>query len=70
MGQTWARAKRIGVDKHRELRTLGETTGGELTRLRVDRGWNQHKLAILSAIQSVVFANWKGHEEPHFTDPR
>ena len=37
--------KQIGADKHRESRTLGEAVGAELTRLRVDRGWSQLKLA-------------------------
>lgn len=37
--------KKIGADKHRESRTLGEAVGAELTRLRVDREWSQHKLA-------------------------
>jgi len=37
--------KKIGADKHRESRTLGEAVGAELTRLRVDRGWSQLKLA-------------------------
>ena len=29
----------------RESRTLGEAVGAEITRLRVDRGWSQAKLA-------------------------
>ena len=37
--------KQIGADKHRESRTLGEAVGAEITRLRVDRGWSQLKLA-------------------------
>jgi transcriptional regulator with XRE-family HTH domain len=37
--------KRIGADKQRESRTLGEAVGAELTKLRVDRGWTQLKLA-------------------------
>ena len=37
--------KTIGADKHRESRTLGEAVGAELTKLRVDRGWSQLKLA-------------------------
>jgi ribosome-binding protein aMBF1 (putative translation factor) len=37
--------KKIGVDKHRESRTLGEAFGAEMTRLRVARGWSQQKLA-------------------------
>ncbi len=37
--------KKIGADKHRESRTLGEALGAELTKLRVDRGWSQLKLA-------------------------
>jgi len=37
--------KQIGADKHRESRTLGEAVGAELTKLRVDRGWSQLKLA-------------------------
>ena len=37
--------KEIGADKRRESRTLGEAVGAELTRLRVDRGWSQAKLA-------------------------
>ena len=37
--------KKIGADKHRESRTLGEAVGTELTKLRVDRGWSQLKLA-------------------------
>ena len=37
--------KKIGADKHRESRTLGEAVGAELTKLRVDRGWSQLKLA-------------------------
>jgi transcriptional regulator with XRE-family HTH domain len=37
--------KKIGADKHRESSTLGEAVGAELTKLRVDRGWSQLKLA-------------------------
>ena len=37
--------KAIGADKHRESRTLGEAVGAELTKLRIDRGWSQLKLA-------------------------
>jgi transcriptional regulator with XRE-family HTH domain len=37
--------KKVGADKHRESRTLGEAVGAEITRLRVDRGWSQAKLA-------------------------
>jgi transcriptional regulator with XRE-family HTH domain len=37
--------KEIGADKPRESRTLGEALGAELTRLRVDRGWSQAKIA-------------------------
>ena len=37
--------KKIGAVKHRESRTLGEAVGAELTKLRVDRGWSQLKLA-------------------------
>jgi transcriptional regulator with XRE-family HTH domain len=37
--------KQIGADKERESRTLGEAVGAEITRLRVDRGWSQSKLA-------------------------
>ena len=37
--------KQIGADKQREFRTLGEAVGAEITRLRVDRGWSQAKLA-------------------------
>ena len=37
--------KKIGVDKHRESRTLGEAVGAELTPLRLARGWSQQKLA-------------------------
>ena len=37
--------KQIGADKRRESRTLGEAVGAEITRLRVDRGWSQAKLA-------------------------
>ena len=37
--------KKIGADKHRESRTLGDAVGAELTKLRVDRGWSQLKLA-------------------------
>lgn len=37
--------KEIGADKQRESRTLGEAVGAELTRLRVDRGWSQAKIA-------------------------
>ena len=37
--------KQIGADKHRESRTLSEAVGAELTKLRVDRGWSQLKLA-------------------------
>ena len=37
--------KEIGADKRRESRTLGEALGAELTRLRVDRGWSQAKIA-------------------------
>ena len=37
--------KKVGADKHRESRTLGEAVGAELTRLRVERGWSQQKLA-------------------------
>jgi len=38
-------AQKIGADKHRESRTLAEAVGAELTKLRVDRGWSQLKLA-------------------------
>jgi len=37
--------KQIGADKHRESRTLAQAFGAELTRLRLDRGWSQQKLA-------------------------
>ena len=37
--------KQIGADKHRESRTLAQAFGAELTRLRVDKGWSQQKLA-------------------------
>ena len=37
--------KQIGADKERESRTLGEALGAEITRLRIDRGWSQAKLA-------------------------
>jgi len=37
--------KKVGVDKQRESRTLGEAVGAEVTRLRVARGWSQQKLA-------------------------
>ena len=37
--------KKIGADKHRESRTLAQAFGAELTRLRVDKGWSQQKLA-------------------------
>jgi transcriptional regulator with XRE-family HTH domain len=37
--------KQIGADKHRESHTLAQAFGAELTRLRLDRGWSQQKLA-------------------------
>ncbi len=37
--------KKVGADIQRESRTLGEAVGAELTKLRVDRGWSQLKLA-------------------------
>ena len=37
--------KKIGADKERGSRTLGEAVGAEITRLRVDRGWSQSILA-------------------------
>ena len=37
--------KQIGADKHRESRTLAQAFGAELTRLRLDKGWSQQKLA-------------------------
>ena len=37
--------KHIGADKHRESRTLAQAFGAELTRLRLDCGWSQQKLA-------------------------
>jgi len=37
--------KQIGADKERGARTIGEAVGAEITRLRVDRGWSQAKLA-------------------------
>ena len=37
--------KKVGADIQREARTLGEAVGAELTKLRVDRGWSQLKLA-------------------------
>ncbi len=43
--QLWGVPKQIGADKRRESRTLGEAVGAEITRLRVDRGWSQAKLA-------------------------
>ena len=43
--QLWGVPKQIGADKPRESRTLGEAVGAEITRLRVDRGWSQSKLA-------------------------
>jgi ribosome-binding protein aMBF1 (putative translation factor) len=43
--QLWGVPKQIGADKRRESRTLGEAVGAEITRLRVDRGWSQSKLA-------------------------
>ena len=39
--------KQIGADKHRESRTLAQAFGAELTRLRLERGWSQLKLAEL-----------------------
>ena len=43
--QLWGVPKKVGADKQRESRTLGEAVGAEITRLRVDRGWSQSKLA-------------------------
>src|SRR5271166_4685535 len=43
--QLWGVPKQIGADKRRESRTLGEAVRAEITRLRVDRGWSQSKLA-------------------------
>jgi ribosome-binding protein aMBF1 (putative translation factor) len=43
--QLWGVPKQIGADKERGSRTLGEAVGAEITRLRVDRGWSQAKLA-------------------------
>jgi ribosome-binding protein aMBF1 (putative translation factor) len=43
--QLWGVPKQIGADKRRESRTLGEAVGAEITRLRIDRGWSQSKLA-------------------------
>ncbi len=37
--------KQIGADKHRESRTLAQAFGAELTRLRLEKGWSQQKLA-------------------------
>ena len=37
--------KQIGADKHRESRTLAQAFGAEITRLRLDKGWSQQKLA-------------------------
>jgi transcriptional regulator with XRE-family HTH domain len=37
--------KQIGADQQRESRTLAQAFGAELTRLRLDRGWSQQKLA-------------------------
>ena len=49
-------SKQIGAAKHRESRTLGETVGAELTRLRVARGWSQQKLADeLGAVAANFF---------------
>src|ERR1035441_9567233 len=43
--QLWGVPKQIGADKERGSRTLGEAVGAEITRLRVDRGWSQSRLA-------------------------
>jgi len=43
--QLWGVPKQIGADKERGSRTIGEAVGAEITRLRVDRGWSQAKLA-------------------------
>jgi transcriptional regulator with XRE-family HTH domain len=37
--------KQIGADKHRESRTLAQALGAELTRLRIEKGLSQLKLA-------------------------
>ena len=37
--------KEIGADIPRKCRTLGEAVGAEITRMRVNRGWSQAKLA-------------------------
>ena len=57
--------KTIGADKHRESRTLGEAVGAELTKLRVDRGWSQLKLAdVLGYTERYIGQLERGTKSP------
>ena len=57
--------KKIGADKHRESRTLGEAVGAELTKLRVDRGWSQLKLAdVLGYTERYIGQLERGTKSP------
>jgi transcriptional regulator with XRE-family HTH domain len=57
--------KKIGADKHRESRTLGEAVGAELTKLRVDRGWSQLKLAdVLGYTERYIGQMERGTKSP------
>ena len=63
--------KKIGADKQRESRTLGEAVGAEITRLRVDRGWSQSKLAHdLGYTERYIGQLERGTKSPTSTNPR
>jgi transcriptional regulator with XRE-family HTH domain len=57
--------KKIGADKYRESRTLGDAVGAELTKLRVDRGWSQLKLAdVLGYTERYIGQLERGTKSP------
>ena len=63
--------KQIGADKRRESRTLGEAVGAEITRLRVDRGWSQAKLAHdLGYTERYIGQLERGTKSPNPTNAR
>ena len=55
----------------RESRTLGEAVGAEITRLRVDRGWSQAKLAHdLGYTERYIGQLERGTKSPTLTNAR
>ena len=58
-------AKRIGADKARRMRNLGESLGAEITRLRLTKGLSQVKFAeILGYDERYVRQLEQGTKSP------